>query len=86
MHAMAEARAGSLGHKDYEKAHGFAIRSQNVYRDERGQDGHRVGDDEHEKVRDDGVIEIKYDNGYSEDWILKPRQGLNLGRIDRFEP
>jgi hypothetical protein len=85
MHAMAEAHAGSLGHKDFDTAHEFAITAQNTIRAERGQEGRRVPGKE--RVRsEDGVVEMDYDNGYSEEWIPNRGDPLSIGRIDRFEP
>lgn len=85
MHGMTEVRAGAR-REGFDRAHHFAITAQNVYRHERGQEGDRVDDDEHERRRPDGVVEIDYDNGYSEEWIPKRGEKNSLGRIERFEP
>ena len=81
VHAMAEARQGALG-DEYEDAHLAAINAQNVYRDERGQAGHRRPPPDDGGYNSVGHWDMTYDNQYSEVWVISAPN--TIGRVNRF--
>lgn len=79
-HSMAEARAGAQG-DEYAASHEAGIKAQNDYRDDRSQHGHRQ--DIKLPVNAAGNLEVRYDNGYNEVWVIE--KGA-IKKIDRHLP
>jgi hypothetical protein len=86
VHAMSEARKGSLGvdgdRDEYKAAHVAAIDAQNRYRDEQGQKGHRRHPPDDGGYNAASNWEMRYDNGYSEVWV-KGETARSISTVNR---